>query len=764
MARIYQFSLLTIAATGAEDASRGCFLDREPTSIEIGPVINLPYRTKEGLVAGNFMVFEQHTTFGEEYDRFIEKSPLLKRGWVFQERVLSRRMVHYTRGRMFFECRTHRFMNECQESVSKEGTQPGFWGPELKGKLFPKKDLSPFDSTLLGRWYMAVKIYTQLRLTKTSDKLAALAGVAREFQMLLSKEREKAGKTGRDGSALHTPLYISGLWSHDLLYGLSWYPSKPPKILIAGNNAPSWSWASWHTPIEWPGVTTFKPECKIIVPEMLEQYRRAGSSQMAAKSRVKASELSSFKADLPRGITLDTTMTFLSELQITGKIREVWRRPQTPNCLTNDERKDVSDACEMNVDERYWLQYCHPVYIEENSTKPAGYGCFEDHWLAKSVESITLGGVGTELNAGLDEAEAVALLLSLKENDVVVNKAMPSNHVDNDLERAIAASLGKAPQKEISPKPVDLDEEFNDQLAIALMMSAEESSKSKNLSVATEAEELGEDGELAEMLRQEENLIKGTSGHGIPLALTETKGETVINSQQAGEAIQDGEISETNDIEESETSTANPETSELTEEPLIDATTLHTNETRNVGSLSPTTTTLPSGIGRKGKQQEVTEEAIDYAPTNEEDFGTVEHSINNQPPPPPPKDTKGKSKSTTNSPLMVTLQPPTIPSRTTSTQPSSTPASLSGPSASNPQRSANNQLHIPSKLHFLPLYSTKATGSLSYLGLSATVYTVLFLRAAGEREGRRVFERVGVGKIIEKGLFGSAKMETVVLV
>jgi hypothetical protein len=314
MARISQLSLLTVAATGAEDASRGCFLSREPTSVEIGPVINLPYRTKEGVVAGKFMVFEQHTTFGEEYDLFVEKSPLLKRGWVFQERVLSRRMVHYTRGRIFFECRTNRFMNECQEGVSKEGTQPGFWGAELKGRLFPKKDLNPFDSKLLGRWYMAVKIYTQLRLTKTSDKLAAVAGVAREFQMLLSKEREKAEKTGRDGSALHTPLYISGISSHDLIYGLSWYPSKPPKILIAGNNAPSWSWASWHTPIEWPGVTTFKPECKIIVPEMLEQYRRAGSSQMVAKNRVKASQLSSFEADLPRGITLDTTMTFLSEL------------------------------------------------------------------------------------------------------------------------------------------------------------------------------------------------------------------------------------------------------------------------------------------------------------------------------------------------------------------------------------------------------------------------------------------------------------------
>ena len=121
-------------------------------------------------------------------------------------------------------------------------------------KSFSKKIPNQFEATTLGRWYMAIKIFTELRLTKASDKLAAVAGVAREFQVLLSKEKEKAGKTSRDGSALHTPLYVSGLWSHDLLYGLSWYPSRPLKIRISGNKAPSWSWASWHTSILWPGV------------------------------------------------------------------------------------------------------------------------------------------------------------------------------------------------------------------------------------------------------------------------------------------------------------------------------------------------------------------------------------------------------------------------------------------------------------------------------------------------------------------------------
>jgi hypothetical protein len=729
MSRIYQFSLFTVAATGAEDTSRGCFLDRVPTSVEIGPVISLPYRTKEGVVSGRFMVFEQHKTFAEEYDHFVEKSPLLKRGWVFQERVLSRRMVHYTKGKIFFECRTHRFMNECQEGVGKGETQLGFWGPEIKaGTMFPKKDQNPFDSTLMGRWYMAIKIYSQLRLTKTSDKLAAVAGVAREFQMLFSKEREAAGKTSRDGSALHTPLYVSGLWSHDLLYGLSWYPSKPPKLCIAGNKAPSWSWASWHTPIEWPGVMTFKPECRIIVPEMLEQYKRIEPSSVKSRQGVKSSELSNFEADLPRGITLDTTMSFLSELQVTGKIREVWRRPQNANCLTTDERKEFSDASEMGVVERHWLQYCHAVYFEKNAAKPAGYGCFEDHWLAKSVELFRLEETGAALNGGLDEAEATALLLSLKDKGLGNNRSAPINQTDDDLEHAIAASLGKAASKKGVPHQADLDEEFNDQLAIALMLSAEESSMSKIPSGGAE------DAQLAQMSCQVADADESTN-----------------NLEQLSPSI---------DANTKMASNAHP-----TEEPSEEAILARNNEIKELVPSLPNANTNHHAVGGKNKQLAVIEENPHSVPTIEENFVALDHSINHQPPEQLLQDSKGKQKSVPDTPTTTNHQPPQIPSRTSSSQPpSSTQPPAPNLQSSRPQTLANDLPQIPAKLHFLPLYSTRATGSLSYLGLSATVYTVLLLREAGEREGRRAFERVGVGKVIEKGFFGKGEAETVVLV
>lgn len=727
MARIYQLSLLTVAATGAEDASKGCFLDRVPTSVEIGPLVKLPYRTKEGVVSGQFSVYEPHTTFAEEYDRFIEKSPLLKRGWVFQERALSRRMVHYTKGKMFFECRTSRFMDECQEGVGKENIKlGGFWGQDIKAKgevTTPPKEPKPLELSILGRWYSALGIYSQLRLTKAKDKLAAIAGVAKEFQMLLSMERDQVGKPGRDGSAIHTPLYVSGLWSHDLLCGLSWYPSKPQKLWIAGNKAPSWSWASWHTPIAWPRCTTFKPECKLIVPEMQEQYGRAESMKMKSRRRVKASELSSFVAELPRGITSDTTMTFLSELEITGNIREVWRRPQAPQHMTVEERKAFSEACELKGGEIQWLQYCHAMFTAEDASKPSGFGCFEDYWLAKSAESTILGKIGAELNGRFDEDEAVAMLLSLKDGDGK-DQAGPSTRAEDDLDLAIAASLGKAPptNTKVAAKEVDLDEEFNDQLAIALLMSAEEDARNKN---ASKESETGEASSSAEISKQ------GAEADEAGKNLHQPSPSTDIN----GELSKDCLVA-------NPTSAKDGENVGVGEEPES----LHGSPDKPLG---PAEIKAKRRAREERKRNALSEEATQLAHTNGKDPSVLDDSTNIEA---PNLAAEGNHESAGISHL--------IPART-----SSKDAKGKAKVLADPPTAINNQFaHLPAKLHCLPLYSWRASGALGYLGLSTTVYTVLFLRAAGEREGRRVFERVGVGKIVEREFFGNAKTETVILV
>jgi hypothetical protein len=441
---------------------------------------------------------------------------------------------------------------------------------------------------------------------------------------------------------------------------------------------------------------------------------------MKSRRKVKASELSSFAADLPRGISSDTTMTFLSELEITGKIREVWRRPQAPQHMTLEERKAFSDACELKGDEIQWLQHCHAMYGAENASKPSGFGCFEDYWLAKSAEPTILGDVRTELNGGLDEDEAVAMLLSLKDGDGK-NQAGPSTGTENDLELAIAASLGKAPATKMKAvaKDVDLEEEFNDQLAIALLLSAEEDAKNKKASAESVTDQPSGLGETSEQTPELDEGPKNLEQHS---SSTDIKGE-LVKDYPTVNAMSGNNVGN----------------SRVPEEP----------PRRPYRPKGPAEIKKERISREKRRGHALAKDFIDSAHPSGTDQAVLEGSSNIQTPEPGAE---------LNDQLAGISH--LIPARNSSKV-------VKGKSKVNPDlpTSSNDQFaHLPAKLHCLPLYSTRATGKLSYLGLSNTVYTVLFLRAAGEREGRRVFERIGVGKIVERGFFGSVKTETVILV
>lgn len=740
MSRIYQFSLLTVAATGAEDASKGCFLDRVPTPLDTSARVELPYRTKEGVISGKFSVYDQYASFGDEYERFVEHSPLFKRGWVFQERVLSRRMVHYTKGKMFFECRTTRFMNELLEGVEKRDTKIGFWGPEIKkGHRTRSPEQStknlgdPYETSTLGRWYTAVSIYSRLSLSKNEDTLVGIAGAAKEFQLLLSMERDNVGRpgAGRDGSPLHAPIYLSGLWSHDLFYGLSWYTSQPQKLQIAGDKAaPSWSWSSWHTPIEWPGPQIFKAESQLVFLGMQEHFAKSATLKINPRERLKMSALEDFETYVPRGSTSNTTMTCISTLQITGKVRTIWRKPQDANYLTAKEREEFSAACELNTQEKQWLTRCHAIYTDENASNPAGFGCFEDYWLAKSMEANSLSGSRAGLNAGLDEDQAITMLLSLTDDNHSSRTPGPGEAGsrkggDDELERAIAESLGKAPPKKIPDTKVDLDEEFNDQLAIALMLSAEENTKIDTSLMDSEVTE-------ASSSRDKSGKGKEKEVDKISTKPEETSISAYIEEEQA------------KDIQNEATLTEEADSNAGQEPASSDQTTIGE-------ALTPAQD--PEG---------------NTALTQQLEARSAETAISSQ------RNTNLNSPTPHPSLTSSSEQDPTLPSspKTTTRTPCPTSSTKGkGPNVvqapSEPPPSISEQLqYLPSKLYCLPLFSTKARGSLGYLRLSPTVYTVLFLRLReeGDREGRKVFERIGVGRIMERGVFAGVKGEMVVLV
>lgn len=222
MAAIYTNSYLTIAAAGAESNSAGCFT-RCP-EIRYIP-IDL---TMENGMSGEFLAFRLPLDKAALHRRYLEMSdqPLTTRAWALQERLMAHRVLHYCKDQMRYEC-NEEFL-----------TEDGIYEDGRRNSLFPSH--KPIYEPLLRRsqhsadhalWYRLLWDYTSRRLTKPSDKLPALSGLARKFASRLRCE------------------YVAGLWSNALIEGLSWQglrergDHKSPST--SAYIAPSWSWASY---------------------------------------------------------------------------------------------------------------------------------------------------------------------------------------------------------------------------------------------------------------------------------------------------------------------------------------------------------------------------------------------------------------------------------------------------------------------------------------------------------------------------------------
>lgn len=137
--------------------------------------------------------------------------PLLKRGWVFQERALSKRIIHFTPYELCWEC-VERTCCECR-------LNEGQWDA-LRSQV-PR-------TVANESWDSIVQEYSMLDLSFDKDKLQALAGVSRRYALQ------------------HGLHFAAGLWRERLDRDFVWRrlqfsPSRPrPDPVIA----PTWSWAS----------------------------------------------------------------------------------------------------------------------------------------------------------------------------------------------------------------------------------------------------------------------------------------------------------------------------------------------------------------------------------------------------------------------------------------------------------------------------------------------------------------------------------------
>lgn len=212
MTEIYSNAHVVLAADWGKDSTSGIFHKRA----RVNAMFDLP-GGYNGLQAILFNDLKQY----HGYCTDLEEQPLNCRGWTLQERVLATRILHYTSTQMYFEC---------EHGITSEE------GPTGEDRFCSLKDDRGYRRADLvmnvdGKWADLIEDYGRRELTRATDRLPAISGLAKLFKQLKG-----------------VPEYVAGLWSDDFISELSWQPSG----LVNRNNStpftayvgPSWSWVS----------------------------------------------------------------------------------------------------------------------------------------------------------------------------------------------------------------------------------------------------------------------------------------------------------------------------------------------------------------------------------------------------------------------------------------------------------------------------------------------------------------------------------------
>ena len=228
MTRIYSNSTLTISAA-AEPAKENNGIFRPRSRFHTRP-FNVKSLWPDG--SAQYVFADRRFT----NDGARPQTVLDTRAWVLQEQLLSPRVLSYSNGELYWDCLS------VNASESFPGGIPGFYDADLKledlrffkNAVLGTSNRLPSKARLYDSWKKIVEIYSERKMTKETDKVAALLGVAQA------------------ASTFFEDQFLVGLWRKQLWRDLLWWVKKPETAVRPTNfAAPSWSWASIIAPISY---------------------------------------------------------------------------------------------------------------------------------------------------------------------------------------------------------------------------------------------------------------------------------------------------------------------------------------------------------------------------------------------------------------------------------------------------------------------------------------------------------------------------------
>lgn len=265
MGRVYRNSLCTIAASGAEHSGIGCFTRREAAC---WPAQNYLLEDMSREHNEDNPVIVEATM--PDWNLAVENSPLSKRGWVLQERMLASRTLFWTKDGLFWEC-DELHASEFQAVIPYPKTK----FPMLHELIDSLQGAQPDRTKIEQSWMNLLEVYSQKGLTVLSDKLPALAGLASELSRQLGLQ------------------YEMGLWKHNIVQELAWHAdfgipgenkhADPQATRLP--NVPSWSWASMNQKLTFrPGSDGHECEEMVRIDRLESSNQDVGAGEMCIGS------------------------------------------------------------------------------------------------------------------------------------------------------------------------------------------------------------------------------------------------------------------------------------------------------------------------------------------------------------------------------------------------------------------------------------------------------------------------------------------------
>ncbi|KAL7932098.1 heterokaryon incompatibility domain-containing protein [Trichoderma chlorosporum] len=299
MADIYHLSCLTLAATWSDSNSTGCFPNQSAEYAEHSLEVSNSAQDNFWLKVRRKLPHWAASPTAMP----TRENPLLSRAWVFQERVLSPRVLHFCLREIIWECCEHticecgglsnslnlkslfalasqlKISNDQPESESESQSREdsvqsvisrvneqqsiGRFDPdfdevndqletrERRFRASRETALKTYNLQMremlvpVKQWHGLVEHYSKLRLTKQTDRLPALSGLAHRMAPFLGD-------------------YHAGLWRSSIFLDLAWAVDKPSSHLNRSREyiGPSWSWVSVNA-----GVRYFNAEDIWLLPE-----------------------------------------------------------------------------------------------------------------------------------------------------------------------------------------------------------------------------------------------------------------------------------------------------------------------------------------------------------------------------------------------------------------------------------------------------------------------------------------------------------------